>query len=378
MSKLYILLSLAVSLAWFSENIQKRCQAEGTQYRLNRDWAYCTLILILILFTGLRTHYNDTANYLTGYASATGLRHFLENPDNINPFRNPLFYAYQSLLRSTLDYGQFLIFSTSAFTQVCFLRFFKRYSSSFPFSVFIYITLGTFCFTMAAIKQVVAMAILTLSFPYLQERKYGRFLLLVFLAMLFHTYALTFVFLPLFSDRPWKPFTYIFMLLTILILVNFQDAISAFMDQANDLGKVLSEEEIFDNHSVNFFRLLVYMVTPLASLIFQRWLFYDSNKMDHIFVHMSIISMAFMILGTESGANMFGRMATYFELGTICCLPWMLKKIFDKRSYRLIRRIAVVCFLGYFTYAYGISQNFTVGYSAMSLWQFLSGMLSIS
>lgn len=376
MIKLYILLAAAVALAWFSEQYQWKCQASGQPYRLSRDWAYCALLAILILFSGLRTSYNDTGTYLAGYANATGLRHFLENSSNLNPFRNPLFYAYQSLLRSTLDNAQFLIFSTSLFSQICFLRFFKRYSTNFTLSVFIYITLGTFCFTMAAIKQVVAMAVLTLAFPFLEQRKYIRYFLLVYVAMLFHTYALTFVFLPLFTDRPWKPFTYIFIALTFVILLNFQDAISAFMDQANDLGKVMSEAEIFDNHSVNIFRLLVYMVPPAASLLFQRWLFYDSDQMDHILIHMSIISMAFMFLGTESGANMFGRMATYFELGTICCLPRMLEKIFDKASYRLVRKIAVFCFLGYFTYAYGISMNFSTEYSAMSLWTFIRSMLS--
>jgi len=371
MIQLYYLLAISVFLAGLSQKYQEKCESNGISYRVIHDKAYMVLLVMLILFSGLRTSYNDTGTYLMGYSQATGLRHFLENPRNLNIFRNPLFYAYQSLLRSVLDNGQILIFTTSAFTQSCFLLFFKRYSKSFRFSIFIYFTLGTFCFTMAAIKQVVAMAIMTLGFPYLKQRKYVIFYLFVFVAMLFHTYALIFSFLPLFIDRPWKPFTYLFLLITILILLNFQDAISSFMDQANDLGKTLSEEEIFDNHSVNTFRLLVYMVVPLASLVFQRWLFYDSDRMDHVLVHMSIISMSFMILGTQSGANMFGRMATYFELGTICCMPWILKKIFDRPSYVLVRRIAVLCFLGYFTYAYGISTDFSANYRAMDLWQFI-------
>lgn len=371
MIQLYILLGVSIFLATLSEQYQTNCERRGVRYRLIEDKAYMLLLVLLILFTGLRTSYNDTGNYLAAFSNAPGLKHFLEEPKNLNIFRNPLFYAYQSFLRSTLDNGQLLVFSTSALTQTCFLLFFKRYSKSFRFSIFIYITLGTFCFTMAAMKQVVAMAILTLGFPYLKRRNYLAFFLFVFVAMLFHTYALIFSFLPLFIDTPWKPFTYLFLLITILILLNFQDAISSFMDQANDLGKTLSEDEIFDNHSVNTFRLLVYMVVPLASLVFQRWLFYDSGRMEHVLVHMSIISMSFMILGTESGANMFGRMATYFELGTICCMPWILKKIFDRPSYVLVRRVAVLCYLGYFTYAYGISQDFSAGYRAMSLWEFV-------
>jgi hypothetical protein len=93
--------------------------------------------------------------------------------------------------------------------------------------------------------------------------------------------------------------------------------------------------------------------------------------MDHILIHMSIISLAFMSMGTQSGANMFGRMATYFELGTICILPTMLKKTFDKQSYRMITAVACVCFIGFFVYANAINIDFGQEYRSITLWQFL-------
>jgi hypothetical protein len=78
-----------------------------------------------------------------------------------------------------------------------------------------------------------------------------------------------------------------------------------------------------------------------------------------------------MMLGTQSGANMFGRMGNYFELGTLCCLPKMLKQTFDKRSYRLIAGVACLCFLGFFAYANAGKLSFEQHYRAISLWQFL-------
>ena len=83
-----------------------------------------------------------------------------------------------------------LIFICSAFTQLSFLWFIKRYSTNFLFGVFLYFTLGTFGVTMAAMKQVLAMAVLFLSFPYYEQKKWIRFYLLVFVAMLIHTYAI--------------------------------------------------------------------------------------------------------------------------------------------------------------------------------------------
>ena len=134
------------------------------------------------------------------------------------------------------------------------------------------------------------------------------------------------------------------------------------MEQANELGKTLAEYEVFDSYTINIFRLAVYAVTPVLSIVFRKWILQNSSKMDHILIHMSIISLACMSMGTQSGANMFARMAMYFELGTICCLPQMLKKTFDDRSYRLVSVVAAVCFFGFFVYANAIAGDFGQDY----------------
>ncbi len=373
MTKLLILFAAAMLLAWRSQIYTDRVLASGGSYSARRDLAYVLLLVILVLFAGLRTSYNDTGNYIRGYENAATLGEFLATPKNLNIFKNPLFYAYQSLLRSLGFDAQMLIFTTSLLSQVCFLGFFKRYSANFTFTVFLYFTLGTFVFTLAALKQVVAMSILTLAVPQLEKKHWLRYYLLVFLAMLAHTYALAFAVLPLFRARPWRVFTFAFVSVMVVVMLNFKETINAFMEQANELGKTLAEEELFDDHTVNIFRLAVYAVVPALSLFFQRLLFRDAGKMDLLFVHMSILSLAFMSMGTQSGANMFGRMATYFELGTICCLPWMLPRMFDKRSAGLVTVIAVVCFMGYFVYANAVSISFDQCYKAVSLLSLLAG-----
>jgi hypothetical protein len=60
-----------------------------------------------------------------------------------------------------------------------------------------------------------------------------------------------------------------------------------------------------------------------------------------------------MIMGTQGGANMFGRMAHYFEIGSICMLPWILDKVLEKRSYQLVSIMAVIGYFGFFAYANG-------------------------
>lgn len=371
MTKLILLLIAAVFLAYQSEKYTNHARRMGQRYCISRDVAYVALVIMLSMFAGLRTNYNDTGNYIYSYNNAVPLGEWISNPNNLNIFKNPAYYAYESLLKTVHADSQVLIFTTAVFTQVCYLLFFKRYSRHFTFTIFLYMTLGTYVLTLAAIKQVLGMAILTLAFPYLEKKQFGRYYVVVFVAMLFHTYAIAFAVLPLFASRPWKSFTYLFILVLVAVLMNFTEVITEFMEQANDLGKTLAEYEVFDNNTINLFRLAVYAVVPLMSWLFQRLVFRNADRMDNILVHMSIISLACMTMGTQSGANMFGRMANYFELGTICVLPWMLDQIFEKRSAKLVSTFAVICYMGFFIYAYGINICFDQEYQATTLWKFL-------
>lgn len=372
MTKLFVVFAAALVLAYISEQNTKAILASGRRYSVWHDWAYILLVVVLTLFAGLRTSYNDTWNYVTGFNNAAEFSEWAANPKSFNLFMNPLFYGYQSALKSWTHNPYLLIFTTSLFSQVCLIRFIKRYSWNFVFSVFIYFTLGTFVFSLAAIKQIVAMAILTLAFPCLEEKKWVRYYIIVFIAMLVHTYALAFAVLPFFRAKPWSLFTFLFVAVVAAVMMTFEETITAFMEQANDLGKTLADFEVFSDTTINVFRLAVYAVPPLISLIFGKWVLHDTNGMENTLIHMSIISLAFMTMGTQAGANMFGRMGNYFELGTICYLPTMLKKTFDTRSYRLISIIACICFMGFFVYANVINMNFGEQYQAMSLWKFIS------
>lgn len=374
MTKLLAAFAVSLLLSCISEQNTRAALADGRRYSVWRDGAYVLLLVVLTLFAGLRTSYNDTGNYISSYAAAPTLAEFFSEPENFNIFKNPLFFAFRSLLKSLGCDAQMLILITSFLTQASILRFLKRYSQHFTFSVFLYFTLGTFAFTLAALKQVLAMAVAVLAFPQLEKRHWLRYYLIIFLAMLFHTYALAFAVLPFFAVKPWRSFTFLFVAAMVVLMMNFEATITAFMEQANDLGKSLADYEVFDDATINLFRLSVYAVTPLISLAFQRWALRRSTRMDNVLIHMSIISLAFMSMGMQSGANMFARMATYFELGTLCCLPNMLSDIFARRSYRLVAFLAVVCFFGFFVYDNAVRLQFDQEYQAMSLWQFLMSL----
>lgn len=70
-------------------------------------------------------------------------------------------------------------------------------------------------------------------------------------------------------------------------------------------------------------------------------------------------------------ANLYGRMAAYFEIATAIALPWMIQKVFERKSARLVSLVASVLYFGYFLYEFGVSKNFDGQYRSISWWQFI-------
>ena len=86
---------------------------------------------------------------------------------------------------------------------------------------------------------------------------------------------------------------------------------------------------------------------------------------------MAIVSSMILTIGMVQGANLYARMAAYFEIATAITLPWMINKLFDKQSAKMLTFVACICYFGYFCYEFGVSKSFGQQYRAISLWQFI-------
>ena len=87
-----------------------------------------------------------------------------------------------------------------------------------------------------------------------------------------------------------------------------------------------------------------------------------------------MISAFILMIGLVQAANLFARMAAYFEIATAISLPWMIKKLFTKRSARAVTICAAILYFGYFLYEFGVSKDFGNNYSSITLWQFVTSL----
>lgn len=328
------------------------------------------LVLTLALPVTLRRSFNDTNAYIRGFLQADPIDIFLQT-GQMRLLSNPLFYLYESLVRTFTDNHTIFFLFPAFFVQYSFVRFIRRHSPSFVMGVGLYLFLGTYVFSLAAMKQTIAMAILLYAVDALIERKNIRFYLLVFLAFMFHTYALMFLILPMFTVKPWSPRAFLILLAALLVMRNFNSVFSAFVDFANESGKYVSSEEIIGTAGINPIRVAVYAVPSVFALVFRRYVFNEALDREHnILVNMAFLTVTIMSVGLVNAANMFGRMGQYFEFGLICSLPWMLTKPFDEYSTRLVFLLAIGCFAGYFCYSNLVQINFDYSYYRYTVLEF--------
>lgn len=370
MSKILPVLVAALFFAWMTESSTRG------KYGVHRQSAanyipYILLILTLTMPVAMRRAFNDTGTYIRNFYAAKPLSVLL-NSGTLHLLRNPLFQIYQALIRSFTS-NESVFFTISAlFVQYSYVRFIRRHSPSLLMGIGLYLFLGTYVFSLAAMKQTIAMAVLLYAVEALMERRNRRFYLLVFVAMLFHTYSLMFVILPLFTVKPWSARTFLLLAGILFIMANFNTVLEGFIELANESGKNVSSEEIIGTAPINPIRVAVYAVPSVFALVFRRYIFVGEGDREHnILVNMAFLTVAIMSVGLVNAANMFARMGQYFEFGIICSLPWMISKPFEKSSERLISMIAIVCFAGFFCYANLVQIYFDDHYGRYTLMQYL-------
>lgn len=383
MKQLVLLYWGCVFLVYLSQTYYPvETQLDGPQtgkrhFLLRRADIFMIIVIAwMTCFSFLRTSYNDTANYISMFYNAPSTQEYLAENGLIQFGGNYLSYLYQSLLHDLTNNIHIYFFFPALLSSYAVVKLFKSYSINPAFSLLIFISIGTYIMYVAALKQCFAMFFLLLSIPYLDEKKYVRFYLCVIIAIMFHTHAFMFLFVPLLCGKPWGKRMWILLGAVIFAMNTYDSTLGAFMNFAESIGAFVTEIEVFDGHSINEIRVLVYWLPAIIALLFRHRLFSDSTRLENLFVNLSCLSAFILTIGLVEGANLYARMAAYFEIFIAISLPWMIKKLFTVQSAKLVTVCTVVLYFAYFYYEFAVSKSFKSDYSAISIWQFISSLFS--
>ncbi len=367
MGELWVVLAVSCGLAFLSE---KYTFFWGGRKGKSLNWVFVLLLIVFLsLFAGLRTGYNDTSAYLKSYNSLAAF------PDILDGFSwelgaNPGFFLLNSLLKAAGFHAQTFILFYSALFVTAAVLFMKRYSNSFTLSIFLFVCVNGYLFSMAAIKQCAAISIGLIAIPFVEKKKWITFALLIFLAATFHPYILLFAILPFLRFRPWSPGTWILLLLTAISARYLPHIVDTAVDVAALLGDGY-DAEAFVGEGVNVFRVLVTCVPPLLTFVFLPNISNaKTDRMEYAFMNSSFVFAAIMFVGLFGTANYFGRLANYCIVFPAVALPLIVSKL-SPNDRRFLTVAMVVCYLAYFYYGNGIHSSFAREFSRMSLLEYL-------
>ena len=367
MWKLIPIMTFCLVMSWISHRTSVRVTNDWGESRYEEKdfFVFAVMAVVMAVFVGLRTSGNDTFTYRSIYEAIPSGRSAFEQVEWFRPAAAPGLQFVCACLRvigaTTQDY--LMLFALG--TVGVYLWFIRKYTNHLWLSMYYFLTMGVYTFTMAAIKQTVAVAFLLIATDSAIEKKYVRFAFWVLVAELFHPYAFVYLIVPFLFFSPWTGRTWVLLAATVVAALGLSAFMSGILAMTDVLGANYDTGE-FIGDGVNIFRVLVVWVPVVISYLGRGNLQRSTDRVKNLCVNMTMINAMIMFIGLFGTANYFARLANYFLIFQTLSLPMMME-LFDDRSKRLVVRVSVVC---YFAYSY--YENVLANGAFDSAYQFIT------
>lgn len=373
MSKLLPIILWSMCLAFLSDNQSSYTldNYDRKIYLKKDNLFYFVMALSLAVFVGLRIRGNDTFVYKQTYETLEiGLSN-IKQIDWLNLAAAPGLRCYcifiKTLGASTQDY----LMLTAIITVGIYLWFIKKYTCSISLSIFYFITMGVYTFTMAAIKQTMAVAFLLLATDCAINKKWIRFLFWILIAELFHPYAFIYLVVPFVTFCPWSNGTYYLLVGSIVVALFMSRFLSTIDVITGALGHTYSPNE-FSGEGVNIFRVLVVWVPLVLSFLNKEKLRESDDRAMNVIVNLMMVNSVIMFIGLFGTANYFARLANYFLIFQTIALPWILG-LFESGNRKVFTSMSIIGFSAFYYYGEALANGgFDANYSFITLWDYFN------
>lgn len=301
----------------------------------------CGFVMFLML--ALRSKYvgsNDPLNY---YNNWMDMRYFpVENiKEYVHSSEMEIGYLYAvGILSKIFPAPQFLFVLTGAFTVISVCYFIYKNSDDPSISLIMFITLSLYTFMTQAIRQAIAMCICLYAIEYCKKRKFVKFLLLVLLAITFHTSAIFFIPIYFLYGIPLNKISFLLsMLIGGILLVASPQIISLANEwYGSEYYRVVD--------SGGFVALAIYIIIILLALFYEKQI---DDKENFDFIFFMTLFGAIVYSMRYIGGLIAGRASNYYMFGQIILLPNIINSM-DKKTGAVIKSVTIILCVLLFAY----------------------------
>lgn len=342
------------------------------RYVYKERFFFLVMAVAMVLFAGLRTDYNDTFNYRYIYSLIPSDISLTEGINWLEIGENPGFAFTNRLMAKVGFSSQSYLMFYAAVTLGIYLWFLRKYTCNLPFTVFLFVTFCGYTFTLAAIKQCMAMALCLVATDRAIRKKYISFVLWVLFAMLYHPYALMYFVVPFLMFRPWSMMTVVMLGIFGAAGLVMENLLGTILNVTDMLGESYDATS-FTGEGVNPFRLAAIMVPILVSFLTRSQIEEENDRVQNLMVNLSMLNGEIMFVALFGTANYFARLANYFITFQALAMPWLLTH-FNRRSKRLATICAVSCYTLFFVYTNVFHDSFDYHFHSITLWEYLNSL----
>lgn len=335
---------------------------------------YIIMGVVMAVFVGLRTSGNDTGTYRDMYEAI---------PDDMTAFslidwksladapgHQFICACLKNLGASAQDYLMLFAIVSVGIS----LWFIKKYTTGLTLSIYFYITMGIYTFSMAAIKQTAAVAILLIATDRAIKRKYPAFIFWILIAELFHPYSFVYLIVPLMFFTPWTRKTYWLLGGTAVVSMLLTRLMGGILAVTDALGGNYSNTE-FAGEGVNIFRVAVVWVPVLLSFWIRTRIQRHDDRIANMVINLTMVNAAIMFVGLFGTANYFARLANYFWVFQALVLP-LLFYYFSKRDRKILKIASVLFYFIFFYYDQVIVYGaFDIRINLISIFEYVRQLL---
>ena len=303
------------------------------------------LALACILVAALRgsTVGTDTASYIRDY-KLNEMYSYEEWYDlyDLNPgyfFLSKFFFDIGCSVQVWFGFVAFLY--VGSVTKLIY-----RFSQNIGLSYIMFVTLGFYSFSLAGLKQTVAMAIVLYSFNYLYDSKYIRLFACVGLATFFHYTSLIFAFVFIIAIMKKNKFIYLFLTVGFAIVVfNMRSIFGAAVDVLDQEHYRMYLSSDYKYSPTTFVVLAAVLLISFVYLKTYRDVDYKESVMMYSIMYLGVITQLFSFVV----ASAF-RLAMYFSVFSVILWPNAVSTEKDSTARGYMQLGSAFAFVLYYIY----------------------------
>ena len=248
------------------------------------------------------------------------------------------------ILSKFIKNSQILIIISSLFINCSVMHFIKKNSNDVYLSSLLYILANFYFSYMNIMREAIAIAILLLSYNFLQNKKYIKYSLSVLFSSFFHFSAiLSLLNIVLRKIKLKKKSIIIIFIITLVAFLYGKQFFDFLCRYSPRLARYNNTAFSETNYFGSFIEFLVYLISfVFGSIILFKYSRNSFNDKD------DKINTIFMIMGTAvifyslvMKVILFNRFTSYFSIFLIIWLPNCIEKISDAKA-RLICKVLVI------------------------------------